>query len=60
MQHLNAGVNTDANTWTSAIALWYQGPIELKMLCMKFYYHSLQNPQDDGVSKFFYPTLKSP
>ena len=36
MEHLNAGVNadadTDANAWASAIALWDQGPAELKMV----------------------------
>ena len=31
MQHLNAGFNAGADTWASAIALWDQGPCELKI-----------------------------
>ena len=30
-QHLNACVNADADAWASAIALWNQGPAELRM-----------------------------
>ena len=28
--NINAGVNADADAWASAIALWEQGPAELK------------------------------
>ena len=32
MQHLNEGVNADADAWASAIAFWDQGPAELKRM----------------------------